>query len=111
MPCNCDHMEPSLHEKESNKLMGLLADIGLHKGAVPYYGEVSAIHEHTAMLCDFCQNNEVTKYSLELQIWWRDHQKADKERIEREMEEQKEGKERDAALAKLTPYERKLLGL
>lgn len=32
-------------------------------------------------------------------------------RIKRELQEQKEGRDRDAALAKLTPYERKLLGL
>jgi hypothetical protein len=111
MPCNCDHMKPSLHEQESRKLMELLAEIGMHKGEVPYYGEVSAIHEHTAMLCKFCQNNDATKYSLELQIWWRDHQKADKERLEREIQEKKDGQEREAALAKLTDYERELLGL
>ena len=111
MPCNCDHMEPSLHERESRKLMELLAEIGMHEGEIPYYGEVSAIHEHTAILCEFCQNNDVTKHSLELQIWWRDHQNADKARIERELQEQKEDQDRDAALSKLTPYERKLLGL
>ena len=56
----------------------------------------------TATLCEKCQLEDVSKYSLELQIWWRDHQIADKERFEKEA--------RENALSKLTPYERKLLG-
>lgn len=111
MPCNCDHMEPSLHEKESKKLMMLMAEVGLHRGDIPYYGDVRAIHEHTAMMCKFCQENDVTAYSLELQIWWRDHQAADKVKIERQQQKAKTEDEKQAALAKLTDYERKLLGL
>ncbi|MGH1470146.1 MAG: hypothetical protein ACRBCS_03075 [Cellvibrionaceae bacterium] len=104
-------MNPTQHEKESKRLMGLLIDAGLRKGEAPYYGEVSAIDQHTAMLCEFCQKNDVSKYSLELQIWWRDHQKADKDRLEREQEAIKTKAEKDVALEKLTDYERKLLGL
>lgn len=111
MPCNCDHMEPSQHEVESRKLMELMAEVGLHKDDVPYYGNVSAIHEHTAMMCKFCQDNDVTKYSLELQIWWRDHQIADMERLERELNEKKKESAKREAIAKLTPYERELLGI
>ena len=111
MPCRSDYMEPTLREKESIKVLNLLTEVGKFTGDVPYYGWVSALDTHTAILCEFCQNNDVTKYSLELQIWWRDHQEADRKRLEREMQEQKEGKERDAALAKLTDYERGLLGL
>lgn len=37
-----------------------------------------------AELCALCKSIDVTKYSLELQIWWRDHQKWDKERLEKE---------------------------
>jgi hypothetical protein len=122
MPCNCDHLEPSLHEQESKKLMILLAGIGLFKNDVPYYGEVAAVHEHTALLCKFCENNDVSNYSLELQIWWRDHLEADKIKAQYELNKEKAdkekklalektNKEKKLALEKLTPNERKLLGL
>ena len=47
---------------------------------------------------------DVTRYSLELQIWYRDHQKADRE-------EKRVRELRNAALAKLTDEECELLGL
>jgi hypothetical protein len=62
-------------------------------------------------LCSRLQKLDVTKYSLEMQVWWRDHQKADKERLERGIREATELKARAEAMAKLTPYERGLLGL
>jgi crotonobetainyl-CoA:carnitine CoA-transferase CaiB-like acyl-CoA transferase len=62
-------------------------------------------------LCDRLQKLDVTKYSLEMQIWWRDHQVADKERLEREIQKAVELKARQEAIAKLTPYERGLLGI
>lgn len=111
MPCNCDHLEPSQHERESKKLMKLMAGVGLCKDNIPLYGKVSAIHEHTAMLCKFCENNDVTQYSLELQVWWRDHQEADKAKLKAQMDTTKSDKERKAALKKLTAKERSLLGL
>jgi hypothetical protein len=64
-----------------------------------------------AELCEKLQGEDVTKRSLEMQIWWRDHQKADKQRLEREMQQQKTEAEKAVALEKLTPYERKLLGV
>ena len=67
MPCNSNHMHPNLHEIESKKLMELMQGIGLHEGEIPYYGQTSAIHEHTAMLCEFCQETDISKHSLELQ--------------------------------------------
>ena len=46
-----------------------------------------------------------------MQMWWRDHQKADKARIERELKEARTRAAKAAALAKLTEYEKALLGL
>ena len=46
-----------------------------------------------------------------MQIWWRDHLAADKERIEKELNAIETQAEKEIALAKLTPHERKLLGL
>lgn len=35
-------------------------------------------------LCHRLSSTDVTKYSLEMQIWWRNHQQADIIRIEKE---------------------------
>lgn len=43
--------------------------------------------------------------------WWRDHKEQDRLRLKREQEERKAKMKKKAALAKLTPEERKLLGL
>lgn len=57
------------------------------------------------------KETDVTKHSLEMQVWWRDHQEADRQRVAREVSDSKTQTERNAALSKLTPYERRLLGL
>jgi hypothetical protein len=67
--------------------------------------------EMTRTLCSWCQRNDVTKKSLELQIWWRDHQKWDREREAAEKQEQERKRLRKSALSKLTPAERKALKL
>lgn len=54
---------------------------------------------------------KIRNCSLELQIWWRDHQIADKLREERERKEMQERKERETILKKLTSREKKILGL
>jgi hypothetical protein len=64
-----------------------------------------------ADLCARLQKRDVTQFSLEMQIWWRDHQHADQERIEKERRAVVEDMARDVALQKLTPAERELLGL
>lgn len=64
-----------------------------------------------AELCERLQSVDVKTYSLEMQMWWRDHQAADKARVEHELSRIKIAEEQEAAIAKLTPYERKLLGL
>lgn len=64
-----------------------------------------------ATLCTRLQSVNVAEYSLEMQIWWRDHQAADKARVEHQLALATYEKEREAALQKLTPHERKLIGL
>jgi hypothetical protein len=46
-----------------------------------------------------------------MQIWWRDHQKADKKRIEKELKEHTDLIAKQNAIEKLTDYERILLGI
>jgi vacuolar-type H+-ATPase subunit I/STV1 len=125
MGCNSSYMEATQAEKNLSVVYGLLDEI--KTGKLPndfgngydyrVYGTTTKkrLDEKTEELCFALQildqHQDVSKYSLEMQIWWRDHQKADKERIEKEMEELKEKEAKELAVAKLTPYERKLLGL
>ena len=63
------------------------------------------LDEKVAELCSKLQDVEdVKKYSLEMQMWWRDHQKADKARIKRIAQSKKEAKDKEELLSKLSPY-------
>jgi hypothetical protein len=70
------------------------------------------LNEKVEELCSLLKKKkDITKYSLEMQVWWRDHQKADKEREKKEAKQKEYDKARKKALAKLTPAEKKLLNL
>lgn len=122
MPCNSDYMNASEHEINLSVVYGLLDEI--KTGKLPkdfgtgYDSRVYCKHlskEHldkkTDELCSKLQKLDVSKYSLEMQMWWRNHQEADKKRIEKELNQQKNAELKKAALSKLTKYERDLLGL
>jgi hypothetical protein len=122
MPCNSDHMNPTHLEKNLSEAMTLLDELnGLSfnknyfRGYHPKVYCKSVYKEHldkaTAELCSRLSKTDVTKYSLEMQVWWRDHQEADKARKVVESVQRKQNKEKEEVLAKLTPEERKLLGL
>lgn len=115
MPCNCDHMEASGREKESSRVREFLREINQqpfnHKERNEYYGCVKTLDRDTATLCEWCASHDVSEMSLELQLWWRDHQHADRARERRERSEAKQEKLRQAAVKKLTPAERRVLGL
>jgi len=118
MPCNSSYQDPTHLEVNTAKVCALLEEV--KTGNLPnWYGNGShssayncssdhRLDNITAQLCSKLQNVNVTKFSLELQIWWRDHQEADTRRLKREIQE---CKDRDAAISKLTPYERNLLGI
>lgn len=115
-----DYLYPTNYEVQISRVACLLGEIegrqcesDWWKGYHPdVYGKVTNELGNSliAQLCDLLQKESVTKYSLEMQLWWRDYQKADKERLDREIQERTAAAEKEAALAKLTPYERKLLG-
>ena len=111
MPCRCDHMEPTAREKESVKVIDFLRELDLLSTNTGTYGNTKQLDYHTAMLCDFCRSNNVNGFSLELQIWWRDHMAADKKRIKREQLEAQIQKEKNIAMTKLTAHEKDILGL
>ena len=64
-------------------------------------------------LCEALQGlgDTVAKYSLEMQVWWRDHQDADRKRLQAELSATRDAVARARALTRLTSYERNLLGL
>lgn len=127
MPCDSSYMEPDPRESESARVRGFLREIGLppkspdlDAGGNSYpsyvkqdsiYGNYQTLTEDTAALCEWCSAHDVSKQSLELQIWWRDHQRADLQREKaREADEHLAELKRQAIL-KLTPDERRALGL
>lgn len=123
MPCNSDYLEANGKEIELSRVACLLDELdgkplnqdhwrGYHPAAYNKAGIGTTIGDAMVQeLCSRLQAIDVTKYSLEMQMWWRDHQAADKARIEHELARKKDSAERQAAIAKLTPHERKLLGL
>lgn len=120
MPCNSDHMEANHLERRLSQVACLLDELAgkpkidkAHWGG--YHPRVySASFDADALVAELCsklQSVDVTQCSLEMQMWWRDHQAADKARIAVEIQRHKEEADRAAAIEKLTPYERKLLGV
>jgi len=120
MPCNCDYMNPTERERELSKVACLLDELNGKKfdkshweGQHPsVWGQRYDGDELVSELCSRLQSvsEHMTEYSLEMQIWWRDHQVADKERLKKELAAKKDKKTKQAALAKLTQHERRLLG-
>jgi len=119
MPCNSDYMNPSSKEIQLSQTACLLDELegkplnrhhwsGYHP--LVYDQNING-DELVSTLCQKLQMLDVTKLSLEMQIWWRDHQIADKERLEKELQYAEATQQKQQALAKLTSYERKLLGL
>ena len=121
MPCNCEYLNPTNLEQELSKVACLLDELRGRpwnpdnwKGYHPkVYGKATKElgDSLVAKLCSELQGLNVTTYSLEMQIWWRDHQRADKKRLKKEMENLKDEEAKNLALAKLTSYEKRLLGL
>jgi hypothetical protein len=67
------------------------------------------------MLCAIMREHEdrgeMGCFSQEQLAWWEEHKRRDTERVREDMNRATTEAEKAAALAKLTPYERHLLGL
>lgn len=123
MGCRSDYMESSNYEVKLSRVACLLDEINGRPYQESWWagyhpriynggdGSVKSADQLVNELCSILQNSDVKQYSLEMQIWWRDHQAADKLRCQRELEKAKNDKDREIALNKLTPHERRLLGL
>lgn len=101
MPCQSDYTEPNLLEIECSKLylfLGELKGVKLEKEKRDQYLDgfhpnaycmdrtrlVKKINSMTAQLCTKMKSANVAACSLELQMWWRDHQALDLQREKRE---------------------------
>ena len=120
MPCNSDYMNATQMEHEMSRVFDLLDELkgkpfcdseGYHPKVYNKGLSKSDCDTAVAKLCGALQDVDVTQYSLEMQMWWRDHQRVDAKRVKTEVKAAKDEKERKAALAKLTKYERRLLGV
>lgn len=128
MPCRSDYLEPNQFEVEAGRLDCLLTELktGEHvnpqspewRGGHPmYYNRgptKSDIDSLTAALCKrltAMTPEQIQQCSLEMQIWWRNHQRADAKRKAIAQENRRQEAMRKRALAKLTPEEQKALGL
>ena len=120
MPCNCDHLEPTAREAESVKILEFFRELaGMrydhdnpYNGHKPY-GRVETLDADTAILCDKCRKlgKKIKNKSPHLQLWWFHHRKADKKKSAQASEQAKMAVLRAKAAKKLTPAERKALGL
>lgn len=120
MPCNSDYMAPTGYETQISRVAYFLDELAGRPVQRPWldgyhprvYGGINRTlgDELVRELCTALQCVDVTQYSLEMQIWWRDHQAADKARHELELSQARTIAEREDVLSKLTPYERKVLG-
>lgn len=120
MPCNSDYMRANDYEERLSQVACLLDELNGQpqinkdhwRGYHPrVYCKAVDGDAMVAELCSRLQTLDVSKRSLEMQVWWRDHQQADKARLEAEVLKQKTDAEKAAALSKLTEYEKALLGL
>ena len=123
MPCDSSHMEPNNREKELSKVFALLDEYesggelnlkhynGYHPSVYPNRVGKEVADQAVASLCEKLRGGYATNFSLEMQIWWRDHERVDMERIEKVRVENEEFLKKAQALAKLTEEDRQILGL
>ena len=126
MPCDSSYMEANQLEVHLSRTLMLLDELKTGKPvdtkSKDWDGYMAGVYcagdlrkradEATAELCDKLKKTvDVSKYSLEMQMWWRDHQEADRAREAKEKEAKAKEKLRATAMKKLTDKERDALGL
>jgi len=121
MPCVNDYMEPSPRERALQLAARLLCYVREQTGGMitgtlrESAGSPYCRVDYVPTLCDELTRMNAEKFEAlvydahnrtarALADWWEDHQKADVERTEKEAR-------RKQALDKLTPEDRKVLGL
>lgn len=93
MPCNSDHMEPDGLEVEGSRVLALMDELdgetlnekhygGMHPSVYNRGVTKRQVDSWTAQLCMRlgAPGVDVKTHSLEMQMWWRNHQRADANR-------------------------------
>lgn len=122
MPCDSSHLRANSAEIEASRVLCVLDELdgrtvdrswweGYHPKAYSNRVTSETLDKLTAAACTRLKATpNVAKYSLELQVWWRDHQVADAKKEEQRIAREKRAEVVKGAVAKLTPEERKALG-
>lgn len=125
MPCVSDYMEATGREEALSRVLLLLDELD-GKGTPDSNGsgwrgyddraygraDQSRLDSATERLCErLKKRGGAADLSLEMQVWWRDHQRADRARVAREKADAKRAREVEQAMQKLTARERNLLGV
>jgi hypothetical protein len=126
MPCNSEYLEADSLEVECSRMFMLLDELDgkgrpdpRSDGWAGYdqraYGSHRTREKADRLATKLCgrikKAGDITKYSLELQVWARDHAEADRRRIKEEEAAARLKAAKKSGLAKLTKEERKALGL
>lgn len=75
---------------------------------------IARLNDVTSMLCRVLgrlRADQIDGLDADVRAWWADHQRRDLERRRLEEKQAQEREDRAAALRKLTPRERRLLGV
>lgn len=125
MACNSDYMNATKFEENFSQVLLLLDELDTGTFVNPHCSDWQGYdervytinHEKNELdirveeLCSKLLKTDVSKCSLEMQLWWREHQRADVERIEEEAKQEEDEKLKEQALNKLTKKEREVLGV
>ena len=132
MPCDSSYMNPTAEEENRQQVSSLICFVdsklgietpkNIKKAAKHIYGEGVDLDTITEHLCTKLSNltkkqtHEITsnareKRSRDLADWWEEHLEADRKRLQRELKAKKDAKTKAEAIKKLTPHERKVLGI
>jgi hypothetical protein len=125
VPCNSDYMNPRESEINMSRVLCHLAELegkpfekhwleGYHPKAYNKNIVKTDLDQAVKKLCSKLRSTkDVSKYSLELQLWSRDHSIADKERLKAAVVAKLARRtlllDKAALLKRLSPYERSLL--
>ncbi len=128
MPCNSDYLNQNEREAELQRAAKLLAFVyratfrkvpkEVEAMAEKYYADVDYIPD---LCAEIKAMNDITyekvvytgrsKLSRDLADWWETHQQADAKREELELQEKEKEWLKEQGLAKLSPRERRALGI
>ena len=128
MPCESAYMEPSQRERESQRMAGLLVylrqELGMDRDPQAEAASQSIYggRDYAPDLCRILRGmtteqmesivyNPRNRMARDLANWWEDHQEVDRKREAKEAADRELAAKRKAALEKLSPEERKVLGL